>query len=115
MPMLTWSRSIAAGAQDTPIQALAWQYQYLPWPANVKVGQKTTATGVTQAISSGSQQIMETSVIQVLATAGVTPSELNTPFVYFAAAGGDFLKITNTNTTAGALVVDGIIVAEPAF
>jgi hypothetical protein len=115
MPMLTWSRSIAAGATDTPIQTLAWQYQYLPWPAAAKLGQKTTATGVTQAVSSGSQQIMESSPIQVVAVAGLTPSELNTPFTYWMAAAGDFLKVINVNTTAGALVVDGIIVVEPAL
>ena len=115
MPVLTWSRAILTTATDTPIQTLAWQYQYLPWPAAVKVGQKTTAIGVTQAISSGSQQIMETSPIQVVATAGVTPSELNTPFTYFMAAAGDFLKIINVNTTGGTLTVDGIIVVEPAF
>lgn len=115
MPMLTWSRSIAAGATDTPIQTLAWQYQYVPWPASCKVGQKTTATGVTQAIFSGSQTVMESSPIQVVATVGVTPSELNTPFTYWVAAAGDFLKILDTNTTAGALTVDGIIVIEPAF
>jgi hypothetical protein len=115
VPYLSWSRAILTLATDTPIQTLAWQYQYLPWPANVKIGQKTTAIGVTQAIYSGSQTIMETSVIQVVATAGVTPSELNTPFVYFRAAAGDFLKILNTNTTGGTLTVDGIVVAEPAF
>jgi hypothetical protein len=113
MPMLTWSRAILTLATDTPIQTLAWQYQYLPWPASCKVGQKTTATGVTQAIYSGSQTIMETSVIQLVATVGVTPSELNTPFLYWIGAAGDFLKVLNTNTTGGTLTVDGIIVVEP--
>lgn len=115
MPVLTFSRSVAAGATDTPISSLGWQYEYLPWPANVKVGLKTTAVGVTVAIFSGSQTIQETSVITVQATAGVTPSELNVPFTYFAGAAGDRLKLVIVNTTAGALTVDGIIVAEPAF
>ncbi len=113
MPTLKWSRSIAAGATDTPIQTLAWQFQYLPWPASCKLGQKTTAVGVTEAIFSGSQTIQEASVIQLVATVGVTPSELNTPFTYWTGAAGDFLKVLNTNTTAGALTVDGIIVVEP--
>jgi hypothetical protein len=113
MPMLTWSRAIVTLATDTPIQTLAWQYQYLPWPASCKVGQKTTAVGVTQAIYSGSQTIMETSAIQLVATVGVTPSELNTPFTYWVGAAGDFLKVLNTNTTGGTLTVDGLIVVEP--
>lgn len=114
MPMLTWSRAILAGATDTPIQTLAWQFQYLPWPAACKVGQKTTAIGVTAAIFSGSQTVMEPSVIQLVATVGVTPAELSTPFTYWMGAAGDFLKVLNTNTTAGTLTVDGIIVVEPA-
>jgi hypothetical protein len=115
MPTLKWSRAILTLATDTPIQTLAWMFQYLPWPAACKVGQKTTAIGVTEAIFSGSQTIQETSVIQVVATAGVTPSELNTAFTYWKAAAGDFLKILNTNTTGGTLTVDGIIVVEPAY
>lgn len=113
MPQLKWSRSVAAGATDTPIQSLGWQFQYIPWPAAVKIGMRTTAVGMTEAIFSGSQTIQETSVMQSGGTAGQTPSELNTPFTYFAAAAGDFLKIIVVNTTAGALTYDGLVIAEP--
>src|SRR5260370_9388063 len=91
MPMLKWSRAILTLANDTPIQTLAWMFQYLPWPAACKVGQKTTAVGVTEAIFSGSQTIQETSVIQVVAAVGVTRSELDTAFTSSTPAAGTLL------------------------
>src|SRR5260370_42190435 len=115
MPMLKWSRAILTLANDTPIQTLAWMFQYLPWPAACKVGQKTTAVGVTEAIFSGSQTIQETSGIQVVATVGVTPSELNTAFNYWKTAASDLLKILKTNTTEGHLILCWGFVHAPAF
>jgi hypothetical protein len=113
--MLQFSRAILAGATDTPVSAMGWQFEFLPWPANVKVGLKTTAVGVTVAMFSGSQTIQETSTVSVGGAAGVPPNELNIPFTYFAAAAGDRLKIVLVNTTAGTLTVDGVIIAEPAY
>jgi len=114
MPQLAFSRAILTLATDTPLSALGWQYEFLPWPAQVKIGVRTTATGVTAAIFTGSQTIQETSPVQSGGTAGVTPSELNTPFIYFIGAAGDRLKIVLVNTTGGTLTVDGLIVVEPA-
>lgn len=113
MPSMSFSRSIAAGATDTPLQAAAWAYERAPFRAVVSVWQRTTATGVLQSIVTGSQLVQEASPIQSGGTAGVTPSNLNTQATSFIAAPGDQIKIENRNTTAGALTVDTLVVINP--
>jgi hypothetical protein len=52
--------------------------------------------------------------VQAGGTAGVTPSELNTPAVSFIAAAGDRLKVVIDNVAATTGTVDGLIIANPA-
>lgn len=111
MPQLSFSTSIAAGAVANPV--LGWAYEFLPWPARIKILARTTAVGVTNQIQSGSETIVEESPVQSGGTAGVTPSDLNTPSIEFLAPAGDRLKTLFRNTTGGALTVDGIIYAHP--
>lgn len=111
MPQISFSRSINAGATDTPMTGTT--YEFLPFPAHVRIMQKTTATGVTQQVFSGSESIMDASPITVLATAGFTPNELNVHPFDFDAPAGDRIKIVNVNTTAGALVVDSVVIITP--
>ncbi len=113
MPQLAFSRSVAAGATDNVLSALAWQWEYSPGMSAVRVLLRTTAVGVTFRISSGARVIQESSPVQSGGTAGVTPSELNTTPVEFLAIGGERLKLEVTNTTAGALTVDGLVQLEP--
>ncbi len=47
-------------------------------------------------------------------TAGVTPSELNTPAISFMAAAGDRLKLVIDEVAAGTPTVDGIAIVNPA-
>jgi len=62
---------------------------------------------------SGSETIQERSPVQAGGTAGVTPTEFTTAPLSFLAAAGDRLKLLLDNTTAGALTVDGVIIANP--
>src|SRR5437773_10291639 len=110
MPQLAFSRAILTLATDTPLSALGWQYEFLPWPAQVKIGVRTTATGVTAAIFTGTQTIQETSPVLSRVTADATPSELNTPCIYFIGMSGDRLKIVLVNMTGGTLTVNILIV-----
>lgn len=113
MPQLVFSTSLAASALNVnPISG--WQYEYLPWPGQVILLLRATATGVNATVYSGSETIQERSPVQGGGTAGTTPSELNTPAVSWIAAGGDRLKVVLDNTTAGAITVDGVIIANPA-
>lgn len=112
MPQLRFSTLVAANAIG--VNPLAgWQYEYLPWPAQVILLLRATAVGLLSTVYSGSETIEEAGPIQAGGTAGVTPSELNTPATSFLAAAGDRLKLKVDNTTAGAQTVDGIIIANP--
>jgi hypothetical protein len=64
-------------------------------------------------VYSGSQTIQERAPMQVGGTAGVTPSDLNTPALTFIAAAGDRLKLSIDETAAATPTVDGIIYVEP--
>jgi len=48
-------------------------------------------------------------------TAGVTPSELNTPAISFQAAAGDRLKLVLDEVLAGTPTVDGLVIANPLY
>lgn len=112
MPQLPFSTSLAANALAVnPISG--WQYEYLPWPAQVIVLMRATAIGINGTVYSGSETIQERAPVQAGGTAGTTPSELNTPAVSWLAAAGDRLKLVLDNTTAGAVTVDGLIIANP--
>jgi hypothetical protein len=92
-----------------------WQYEYLPWPAAIILLVRATDVNERMTVYSGSETIQERSPVQAGGTAGVTPSELNTPAVAFQAAAGDRLKLVIDNTTAGTPTVDGVIIANPLF
>ncbi len=111
MPSFIFTQSVAAGATFNPL--VGWQYQYLPWPAEITVMSRAAAVGMVQVYTSGSETIVEESPVQAGGTSGVTPSPLNTPVQGWHAAAGDLLKLNFRNTTAGAVVVDGIIEAIP--
>jgi len=111
MPSFIFTQSIAAGATFNPL--VAWQYQYLPWPAEVTVLSRATAVGMVQVFTSGSETIVEESPTQAGGTTGVTPSPLNTPVQGWHAAAGDLLKLNYRNTSGGAVIIDGIIEVIP--
>lgn len=114
MPQLPFSSSLAANQLGlNPVSG--WQYEYLlAWPASVLLMMRATATGVNATVYSGSETIQERAPVQAGGTAGTTPSELNTAPVSWIAAQGDRLKVLLDNTTAGAITVDGLIIANPA-
>lgn len=113
MPQLNFSQALTANQLGfNPISG--WQYEYLPWPAHVILLVRATDTFERLTVYSGSETIMERSPMQAGGTAGVTPSELNTPAVSWLAAAGDRIKLLIDNTSAGTPTVDGIIIANPA-
>jgi len=111
MPSFIFSQSVAAGATFNPLTG--WQYQYLPWPAEVNVLSRATAIAMLQVYTSGSETIVEESPTQAGGTAGVTPAPLNTPVQGWHAAAGDLLKLNYRNTSGAAITVDGIIEVVP--
>jgi len=113
MPSINFSRSVAAGAVDVPISAIAWAYEQLPYPAQVTILVRTTATGVLAAVMAGSESIQDETPVQSGGTAGVTPSPLNTLPIEFVGGAGDRISLRLRNTTGGALTVDGVITVNP--
>jgi hypothetical protein len=111
VPQLNISQSIAAGAISNIISG--WQYEYLPWPARIKLLIRAVDGTQRLTVFSGSETIMEESPIQAGGTAGVTPSELNTAPIVFDAPAGDRLKFNVRSTSAGAVTVDAIVYAYP--
>jgi len=111
MPSFIFSQAILTGASFNPL--VGWQYQYLPWPAEVSVLSRATAIAMVQVFTSGSETIVEESPVQAGGVAGVTPSPLNTPVQGWHAAAGDLLKLNYRNTSGGTITVDGIIEIVP--
>lgn len=111
MPSFTFSAAVLAGATLRPLDG--WQYQYLPWPAEVTVLSRATAVAMVNTFTSGSETIVEESPVQAGGTAGVTPSPLNTAVQGWHAAAGDLLKLSYRNTSGGTITLDGIIEVMP--
>lgn len=111
MPAFSFSTAMTANGTITPLSD--WQYEQVPYPAAVKVIVRATTTGARLTLTTGSETIVEESPVQGGGTAGVTPSELNTPPITFNAAQGDKLKIKVREVAAGTPTVDGIVYIEP--
>jgi hypothetical protein len=114
MPQFVFSTAMTANQLGlNPLSG--WQYEYLPWPAQVILLVRSTTSGNRQTIYAGSETVQERVPVQGGGTAGVTPSELNTPAVSFQAAAGDRLKLVIDEVLAGTPTVDGVIIVNPAF
>lgn len=114
MPQFIWSTAMTANQLGlNPLSG--WQYEYLPWPAQVLMLVRSTTTGNRITIFSGSETIRERTPVQAGGTAGVTPSELNTPADAWQSAAGDRLKLVIDEVAGGTPTVDGIIIVNPLY
>jgi hypothetical protein len=114
MPQLPFSKALTANQLGfNPIAG--WQYEYLPWPAQIILLMRATDANELATVYSGSETIQERAPMQAGGTAGVTPSELNTAAIAWQGAAGDRVKVVIDNTTAGTPTVDGLIIANPMF
>lgn len=111
MAFFSWSQSMAAGANLNPLDqsGASWKYQYVPYDALVEVIHRATATGVVVSITTGSDEVQQSSPVSAGGTAGVLTGRLNVEPVTFRAKQGDLIQINYRNTTAGAINVDGTI------
>jgi hypothetical protein len=114
MPQLNFSQALTANQLGfNPVAG--WQYEYLPWPAQILILVRNSGAGkVNVTVYSGSETIQERSPMQANGTAGTTPSELNTPAISFLAAAGDRLKLLIDEAAGLTPTVDGLIIANPA-
>ena len=112
MPQLTWVENVAAGAVFRPLDG--WQYLYVPFGGMIKINHDADAVGMVVTITSGSDTLQERSPVDAGGTAGVIPSDLDTPPIVDEVAAGDLIKISYENTTVGAIDVQGMIDYTPA-
>lgn len=112
MPSLSFSQALTANQLGFN-PASGWQFEYLPYPAQVTV--LVRATGVSSRITaySGSETVQERSPIQGGGTAGTTPSPLNTTPLVFQAPAGDRLKLAIDEVGGLTPTVDGLLLIEP--
>ena len=111
MPSFTFSEDVAIGGTFRPLEG--WQYEYLPWPAEITVLSRCDDVGLLSVYTSGSETIVEESPVQAGGTIGVIPSPLNTPVQGWNGAAGDRLKLSYRNTNAAIVHLDGIIEIIP--
>jgi hypothetical protein len=112
MPQFPFSQALTANQLGfNPLAG--WQYEYLPWPAQILLLVRATDNNERMTIYSGSETIQERSPVQGGGTAGVTPTEFTTAPVSFVAAAGDRLKLVIDNVAATTGTVDGLIIANP--
>jgi hypothetical protein len=103
MPQFPFSQALTANQLGfNPLAG--WQYEYLPWPAQILLLVRATDNNET---------IQERSPVQGGGTAGVTPTEFTTAPVSFVAAAGDRLKLVIDNVAATTGTVDGLVIANP--
>src|SRR5258708_31859665 len=97
MPQFPFSNALTANQLGfNPLSG--WQYEWTPYPCSILLLIRATTTSAKLTIFSGSETVQERTPIQAGGTAGVTPSELNTPAVSFMAPGGDRLKLVVDET-----------------
>jgi len=114
MPRLTFSSaSVAAGATYRPLTA--WQYEYLPYRAAVRVVAWAVATGMQLQVSAGSEVLQVQSPIDAGATIHHLPvPEQDVAPLDFIGSQGDRLDIALTNTSGGAIAgVAGYVDVNP--
>ena len=113
-PQFTFSTAMTANQLGlNPLSG--WQYEYVPWPAQVIILMRATGLSVRNTIYTGSETIQERTPVQAGGTAGTTPSELNTAAVSFQAAAGDRLKLVLDEVSGLTPTVDGVIIINPLF
>jgi len=112
MPQFPFSQALTANQLGfNPLSG--WQYEWTPYPCSLLILIRATGNTSKLTLFSGSETIQERTPIQGGGTAGVTPSELNTPAISFMAPGGDRLKLVIDETGGLTPTVDGVVILNP--
>jgi len=91
MPLLTFGQAMTANGTFDPLTG--WQYEYLPFPAQVEVAINAAVTEEDVAtISFGAETVLEESPVEVVTLAN-QPPRFDQPQLVDVAAAGDRLKI----------------------
>lgn len=111
MPQFTATASLGAGATAAPLTG--WEYEYLPFPAHVRVITDCTATGMVKTVKAGSETIVSECPLKLGGTAGAFLTEFGCTPIDFNAAAGDKLAVIFRNTSGGAISYNLEIIVNP--
>lgn len=108
MPQYNFSISVPANSSVTPLNT--WQYRFPPKSALISLILNAAATGVVMNLTTGAESIVQAdSVVSSGGTAGVLPSSFAQNPIVDQVDAGEEIVLTCRNTTAGAIVVNGVI------
>jgi hypothetical protein len=109
VPMFTFSQSVAAGGIAQPLGA--WNYRFPPKQALFELLINATGTGIVQNVTTGPESIVQSeSPVSAGGTSGVLPARLTVEPIVDMVNAGEELVLNIRNTSAGALVVNGIAI-----
>jgi len=112
MPNFPFSTALTANQLGANPLA-GWQYEWTPYPCSIIMLIRSTGVSTRLTLFSASETIQERTPIQGGGTAGVTPSELNTPAISFLAPGGDRIKLVIDEVGGLTPTVDGVVIINP--
>jgi len=111
MALFTFSSSVAAGATYTPLTT--WNFQQVPVGGTIEFCGNSTATGIVMTLVAGSDQLVQRCPLTAGGTAAVLPTAFNAPVVRDNVAALDPISLEFTNTTGGAITVNGWVDFTP--
>lgn len=112
MAYFSFTQSVGAGATYNPLTP--WQYQQVPAGGKITVLINAAAIGVVMTLVAGSDQLVQRCPVTAGGTSGVMPTVFSCPVVEDLVAAQDPILLDITNTTGGAIIVQGYITYEPA-
>ncbi len=114
-PVLFDSRALVASVSIDVIDASAWIYRRLPWPAQIAFAADHTgaaATVLMTVVIGSDVQLGPEFPLSAGGTAGVFPNQAES-FLQLLGAAGDLLKITYRETAAATPTVNTVIKLTP--
>lgn len=111
MALFTFTQSVAAGATYRPLDG--WAYQTVPAGGAIQVCANAGAAGCVITLVAGSDQLVQRCPLTAGGTTGVMPTAFNAPVATDNVAALDPINLEFTNTTGGAIVINGWVDYTP--
>ena len=114
-PVFFDTRALVASASIDVVDAAAWIYRRLPWPAQIAFAADTTAAAGTVLLTiiiGSDTQLGPEFPVGGGGTAGVFPNQAES-FIQLLGAAGDLLKILYRETAAATPTVNTVLKLTP--
>lgn len=114
-PVFYDSRALVASASIDVVDASAWIYRRLPWPAMIQYSADHTGAAGTVLLSlviGSDMQLGPEMPLAAGATAGVFPNQAQS-FIELLGAAGDLIKVLYRETAAATPTVNTVIKLTP--